>query len=315
MNGIELSEQYYNECGKAIFESRFKSLMARVAIGLVGPGSECLGFDDEYSRDHDWGPGFCLWLTQKDFQQYGQQFHDCYNQLPRSFKNFAPRQVSQGESNRVGPMTISDFFFRHAGLKQIPQTLSQWDIPSSNLSLCTNGKVFSDPLGEFTLWRKSLLNFYPEDLRLKKIADCCMHAGQSGQYNWQRGILRKDSFVTTLAKTTFCTQIINLVYLLNKTYAPYFKWMLKGVKELPILGTELAKLIEKILIVNGELMFKRQNWEAQQETMGKVCKKIIAELQKQDLTDCDATFLIDHVPSILDHISDSTFKNQLWGGK
>ncbi|MDA3791128.1 MAG: DUF4037 domain-containing protein [Desulfobacula sp.] len=38
------------------------------------------------------------------------------------------------------------------------------DIPSNNLSICTNGKVFSDPLGEFSDWRNRLLQFYPENV-------------------------------------------------------------------------------------------------------------------------------------------------------
>ncbi len=71
---------------------------------------------------------------------------------------------------------------------------------------------------------------------LEKIADCCMHAGQSGQYNWQRGILRSDPFVTSTAKVTFCTEIMRMVYLLNRVYAPYYKWLMAGFKTLPILS-------------------------------------------------------------------------------
>lgn len=315
MKGLALSEHYYRECGKMIFESEFGALMDRVAVGLAGPGSECLGFDDDFSRDHDWGPGFCLWLTANDFKTYGKQFLACYHSLPKTFKDFGPRQVSQGEANRVGPMAIPDFYLKYTGLSQVPRTLSQWNIPASNLNLCTNGKVFADPLGEFTGWRKGLLDFYPEDLRLKKIADCCMHAGQAGQYNWQRGIFRKDPFVISTAKVSFCTRVIKLVYLLNKAYAPYFKWLLKGVKQLPVLGADIGAMVEKILARDNEFSFDKQNWEAAQARMTRVCETIIMELQHQGLTHKNGSFLIDHVPSILSRITDAEFKNRLWGGQ
>lgn len=313
MKGLHLSERYYNECGKTIFESTFKSLMERVAVGLVGPGSECLEFDDEYSRDHDWGPCFCLWLTPQDFQRYGKEFQACYNALPKTFSGFGPRMMSPGETGRVGPMEITGFYIRYTGLSKPPHTLSEWDIPSPNMSLCTNGKLFSDPLEEFSNWRETLLQFYPEDLRLKKIADCCMHAGQAGQYNWQRGIVRKDPFVITTAKNKFCTEIINIVYLLNKTYAPYYKWLFVGVKQLPILGKELSPYIGELLANNDELIPEKKDWKSQQDIMSLICQKIIKELQNQDISDSEELFLIDHVPLILTRITDLKFRNHLWG--
>ena len=200
MNGLTLSESYYHDCGKAVFESTFKSLMDRIAVGLVGPGSECFGFDDEYSQDHDWGPSFCLWVTEADFQTNRRELQDCYNALPKEHLGFGPRMMSPGETGRVGAMEISGFYQRYTGLNKPPTSLREWDLPPENLALCTNGRVFSDPLGDFSRWRSTLLDFYPEDMRLKKMADCCMHAGQSGQYNWQRGILRKDRIPKWMGK-------------------------------------------------------------------------------------------------------------------
>lgn len=315
MNGLTLSESYYNGCGKEVFESTFKTLMDRVAIGLVGPGSECFGFDDEYSRDHDWGPSFCLWVSRDDFQRYGKELQACYDALPKAFLGFGPRVVSPGEKDRVGVMEISGFYGRYTGLKAAPNAIKDWNIPSENLALCTNGKVFSDPLGEFSQWRRTLLEFYPDDLRLKKIADCCMHAGQAGQYNWQRGILRNDPYVTNTAKVKFCTEIMRMIYLLNKVYAPFYKWLLKGVVQLPILGSEIAPLIEKVLTGQDETTSGGNGWKQRQDTMELISQKVISKLQDLGLSDQKVPFLTDHAPSILGRIKDPEFKNNLWGVK
>lgn len=309
MTGLNLSESFYNGCGKEIFENTFKALMERVAIGLVGPGSECFGFDDEFSRDHDWGPSFCLWVTREDFQRYGKELQACYDALPKEYLGFGPRVVSPGEEGRVGVMEISSFYGHYTGLTSAPNSIEDWNISSENLALCTNGKVFSDPLGEFSQWRTALLNFYPESLRLKKIADCCMHAGQAGQYNWQRGILRNDPYVINAAKVKFCTEIMQLIYLLNKVYAPFYKWLLKGVGQLPILGAEIAPLIEKVLTGQDETTSGPSGWKQQQATMALICQKVSSKLQDLGLSDQKVPFLTDHAPSILARIKDQEFKN------
>ena len=58
MRGLELSRLYYEQTGRPALEDRFPELLPQMAFGLAGEGSECFGFDDEFSRDHDWGPGF-----------------------------------------------------------------------------------------------------------------------------------------------------------------------------------------------------------------------------------------------------------------
>ena len=50
MQGLELAKRYYEEVGRPMLERDFPELLPRLAAGLVGEGSECLGFDDGFRR-------------------------------------------------------------------------------------------------------------------------------------------------------------------------------------------------------------------------------------------------------------------------
>ena len=115
MKGIDLSEQYYQHYGKGMILDKFPQYLDRIAVGLVGDGSECYGFDDIISRDHDWGPGFCLWLTRGDFNEIGLALQQEYEKLPTQFEGFK-RITSQWGAGHVGVFEIGEFYKKFIGL-------------------------------------------------------------------------------------------------------------------------------------------------------------------------------------------------------
>ena len=62
MKGLELSRKFYETYGAPMLHEKFPELEDKLAIGLVGDGSECFGYDDDISRDHDFEPGFCIFV-------------------------------------------------------------------------------------------------------------------------------------------------------------------------------------------------------------------------------------------------------------
>ena len=53
MKGLALAEEYYRNIGLPVIEKHFPNDIKRMAFGLAGEGSDCFGYDDEISRDHD----------------------------------------------------------------------------------------------------------------------------------------------------------------------------------------------------------------------------------------------------------------------
>ncbi len=307
MKGLELAESYFVSHGLPLIKAKFPDHAARIAAGLVGLGSDCLGFDDEFSKDHDWGPGFCFWLNKSDFDEIGQSLQSEYQKLPDTFDGFE-RQQSEWGDGRVGVFEIGEFYKKFIGMPSSPPALYDWlRLPENGLSVCTSGKVFYDPSQEFSSIRKQLLDFYPEDIRLVKISARCMTAGQSGQYNFVRSIDRNDYFAAQYAETKFCSDIMSLVYLLNRRYAPYYKWLLKGVSELPILG--------KIIFDKVSTMSKTHDYEQKRFLMDEICALVITELQQEGLSDSDNCFLVDQGPVIHNKIIDVNLHNMdVWAG-
>lgn len=308
MKGLELSERYFQAHGMPMLLERFGNCAGRIAAGLVGDGSECFGFDDEISQDHDWGPSFCVWLVREDYGAIARQLEEAVDRLPKTFAGYGPRKMSAWGKGRVGVFEIASFYKGFIGLDRVPEHLDEWmRLPESYLAACTNGKVFHDPLGEFSRWREKLLRFYPEDVRLKKIAARCMTIAQSGQYNFKRCLQRKEFFALQYVETKCCLDVISLVFLLNRKYSPFFKWMHRGLRELPILGHHLHLRISQLVTMDS--------YEDKAALIEEICQHIVGELQFQGLSDSGSSFLLDHGPVVQTKIQDIALRNtNVWVG-
>jgi hypothetical protein len=296
MKGIDLCEAYYRAYGERMIKTKFPAFMHKVAVGLVGEGSECFGFDDEISRDHDWGPGFCIWLDSDDYNEIGPAMQTEYERLPKEFENFERISSAWGKS-RVGVFEIGAFYQRFIGLTCAPDDNLRWFyMAEPNLAACTNGKVFYDPLGKFSKIREKLLQFFPEDVRLAKIASRCATAAQAGQYNFRRMARRHQPFVAQYAATKFSAEIISLVFLLNRRFCPFYKWSHRAMLSLPVMGGSIYSRIDD-LAMEPDIGKKI-------DLVEEISSEVIMALHRQNLSDLTSDFLLDHANAVGKKISD-----------
>jgi len=307
MKGLELCEKYFREEGQPALDREFGQLLNRMAIGLVGGGSECYGFDDEISQDHDWGPSFCIWLTKDDFKAVGGKIQEIYDALPRTYNGYSQRVSSRWGGGRVGVLEIEAFYSSFIGPYQPPNNYDEWLTLSENtLAAATNGKVFQDPLGEFTKVRCALLQFYPEDVRLKKIAARCMTMGREGQYNFSRCVKRGEIYAAQYAETKFCADAMSMVFLLNKRYTPFYKWTHRALKDLPN-GDSLYHLVSNLI--------EERSYSVKAEQIEKISQILINELRGQGLSNHKSDYLPDHGPVVQQNIQDKTLRERnVWIG-
>ncbi len=287
MKGLEISRRYFFECAFPILQKKCNHVLPRMACGLVGEGSDCFGFDDKWSRDHDWGPRFCIWLTQEDFIRYGATLQKIYDSLPDTFLNFQINMKSRWGNGRNGVQEIGSFYRNFLGAPQAPQRLKEWlFIPENALATAVNGEVFQDPVGEFSTIRNQLLKGYPRDIQLIKLAARCMKAGQAGQYNYGRSVRRKERYAVGHSEIIFLDAVISIIFLLNNKYTPFYKWGHRAVALLPLLGGQIARAIEKVM--------NSSDAGEKEELFEGIAIMICNQLRKEQLTSLSSNFLPDH---------------------
>ncbi|MCF0115309.1 MAG: DUF4037 domain-containing protein, partial [Erysipelotrichaceae bacterium] len=241
LSGLELAEQYYEVYGQSLL----KDYPIDYAIGLCGEGSECLGYDDEYSTDHDFGPAFCMYLKKEDYIKYGKELQDKYDQLPDRFLNYPKRNTTQEGIHRFGVLCYEDWLYRYLGMNHLPETNEEWlSIKEDGLLNLTNGKLFTD--SGFMSEMRSYLAYYPDKVLLKLITNEVGRVAQSGQYNYPRALKRNDTKMAYMCLNEFIQSVIHLSYLLNKQYMPYYKWAMKGMEYFTVLP-DLSFKIEQLL--------------------------------------------------------------------
>ncbi len=319
MNGLALAERYFERCGKPMLEelrARYPALVGQFCAGLAGHGSECFGFDDVWSEDHDFGPSFCLWLPQGLFDAYGAACQKAYDALPGEFEGHPARRVTAFGQDRVGVLCLEDFYFGLIGRETPPRSLKDWmALPEERLALAVNGKVFLDEPGDFSRMRSALQAFYPEDVRLKKIAARAAAMAQSGQYNYSRLARRGEWTGAFLALDAFIRSTCSMVHLLNRRYTPYYKWMHRSLKDMELLP-EIYGLLDQLTAPFDS----RSAWETAQAPdfllgiintkdtravlIETICQLVIRELREQGLSDAQDLYLEAHALSVMSRIRD-----------
>lgn len=247
MKGMELSQNFFEEIAKPLFEKELPQFLEKAAFGLAGEGSECFGFDDEFSKDHDFGAGFCIWLSREEWKTWLNPVENILEKLPSAYQDYPVRMAKNLRMGRLGPFSIERFYELFIGTENIPSTWQEWiNIPEHFLAVCTNGKIFLDKTQQFSAFRQALLDFYPEDVRLKKIAARCAVMAQAGQYNALRSLQRDEKGAVLFSISHFCSAAISLAFLLNKQYMPYYKWAHHAVRFLPDLGSVTYSAVQQL---------------------------------------------------------------------
>ena len=301
MKGLELSRAFWEECGRPMVAEKFPEYAGRIAAGLVGHGSECFGFDDEISRDHDFAPGFCLWITEEDERLFGFRLFRAYAALPAEFRGVRLKESIAMGAGKKGVHTISEFYSAYTGREGAPEEWQDWlYTPSFYFAEATNGEVFSDPLGKFTEIRETILHGMPEDVRRKKIASCAFAMAQTGQYNYKRCLAHGEQGAAGLALSRFVEHSADMIFLLNKVHAPYYKWKLRAMRRLPVLG-DRAGTLERLL--SDAAPEQKLLW------IESVCADVIEELQAAGLAPPLGDYLEPYAYAINETIKNSEIRH------
>ena len=300
MQGIEMARAFYEQSVRLMIERDFAQYTDRIAVGLVGHGSECFGYDDEISRDHDFEPSLCIWLDDDDEREFGFALFRAYSKLCKEYCGKERSAKSRGDSDFRGVMTVSDFYRRYTGRAGAPQSNTDWlYTPSYYLAEATNGEVFCDPKGVFTSIRNEIKNGMPEDVRLKKICSCAFYMAQSGQYNFKRCLAHGELGASRLALSDFVKSSMEMIFLLNRAHMPYYKWSFRAMRELCILGDRACVLEQLLVMTEGDIL----------AVIEALCADVISELRRQGLTDSASDYLENHAYSVNGKIKDAELRN------
>lgn len=303
ITGLKLARDFYEEYGAPMIKEQFSDYENLIAVGLVGEGSERFGFDDEYSMDHDFGPGFCMWVSEETYDEIGEKLQTAYEKLPKTYKGVT-RVDTQMAEGRVGVQVIGDFYEKYTGYRKAPTAAEDWaELEDYKLATVTNGEVFRDDIGTFSQIREGFLH-QPEAAKRLKLARCLSAMAQMGQANYPRSMARKDYVTAEICIAKFMEETMKCLYILNDKYAPYYKWLLTGAKTLEILP-EVGDIMRAL----ADMPDQREAWEdytyentsinendQKALTIEIVAKLIIGELKNQGyISKVKSNFLNDYV--------------------
>lgn len=247
MTGIELAEAFFHEFGLPAIGKHFPDLAECVSAGLMGMGSEVLGADDEHSRDHGWGPRFHVFLSKADYAEKGKALEERLNALrPANFRGIV---LAERRTWPIGVSTIDGFFRRLTGLPRPPRSAREWAaVREKDMCVAQTGRVFYDPTGVLRARHQAFRDaYYPRDIWLWRIAAQLYWIWHYGDYNLCGRLARRGEGIGALIGQGYVVEAaMRVTFLLNRRFAPYWKWLHWAFVQLPYLALELEPVLRQL---------------------------------------------------------------------
>jgi hypothetical protein len=269
MQGIELSRRFYVEVVQPWLRSVAPELPH--AAALIGYGSELLDFDDEMSRDHNWGPRVHLLVSRANFERYAHRLvaefsavaPTAFHGEPIGWRNRPHLPASGPEAqgaleHGVEVHTLEATLERLIGLKfgETPSAIKWLGFAEQRLLAFTAGEVFHDDDGRLSEARKQLA-YFPNDVWLYKIACQWRRISEEQAFVGRTGYVG-DEMGSRVIASRLVRDVVRMGFLLDRQFAPYSKWLGSAFAKLPS-AAELSPILNKVLLA--------EDWRTRQDKL------------------------------------------------
>ncbi len=279
--GLDLARLFYQQAVRPILDESFPGLAH--SAGLLGPGSEILGFDDEMSADHHWGPRVLLFLSPADHARVAEDMRKALGQhLPFTFQGFPthyealpdepstlmPRLTAERPINhRVRIWVLRDFVRLHAGLElERPMPAVDWlAVPEQKLRTLVTGAVYHDGLMVLEPMRRQLAT-YPRDVWRYLLSAQWQRIGQEEPFVGRAGFVG-DELGSAIIAARLVRDVMRLCFLMERCYAPYPKWFGAAFARLAC-APRLNPILEGVL--------RARTWQKRQQQLVEATEFLVA---------------------------------------
>ena len=258
--GVVLAGLYYREAVRPVLHADYPGLVH--SAGLIGPGSEVLGFDTEMSADHNWGPQVVLYLSEEEHDRLAENVREILGyKLPFSYRGYPTHFEGVPDEpgtalleltdrrpiqHRVQITTLHGFVRRYTGT-ELDQELTALDwlsIPEQKLRTLVAGAVYHDGLNVLEPMRQKFA-YYPGQVWLYLLSSQWQRIGQEEPFVGRTGF-GGDEIGSAVIAARLVHDVMQLCFLMEKQYAPYPKWFGTAFAQLECAG-RLAPVLERVL--------------------------------------------------------------------
>lgn len=260
--GLVLNKHFYHEVVRPLIDIFSPGL--EYSAGLLGNGSDVLGYDSIISTDHNWGPRLVLFLPEQDFEKRKNAIWEMLShKLPYEFMGYSTHYTQPQQGYLVQQMipatpgkpvnhmveiyTVRGFFLHFLGFDPFREVIvKDWlKFPQQSLLEVTSGEVYHDGLEGGLLSRmRHKFHYYPFDvwmyiylMQWDKIVEQQAFIGRTGEVG--------DELGSQIISNRFVNNVMRWLFIAEQKYIPYPKWFGRAFTDL-IHAREFIPLFSKI---------------------------------------------------------------------